>query len=166
MSAQPFSAQPARDPLHDVGHDLRIDDAARDVIEEEERLGALDEDVVHAVVHEILADRVVLLREKGDLELRPDAVDARNEHGALEPSRHLEEAAEISDLRKHFLPPRPPRQRGDLLLRPVRGVDIDARFLVFRACHSLLHAAGSRPIKPARARRGSCRSRSWRPPRR
>ena len=66
-----------------------------DVVEEEERLGALDEDVVDAVVDEVLADGRVLLREAGDLELRADAVRAPDKEHVL--AGGGEEPAEVAD---------------------------------------------------------------------
>ena len=49
----------AFDDLH--GH-IRIEPAGGEVVEEEERLGALDEDVVDAVIDEVDADRAVRRR--------------------------------------------------------------------------------------------------------
>ena len=54
--------------------------AGGEVVEKEERPRALDEDVVDAVVDEILADRVVHAGQERDLELGPDAVRARHQH--------------------------------------------------------------------------------------
>jgi len=112
--------------------------ARGDVVEEEERLGALHEYVVHAVIDEILADRVVPAGEESDLELRSDAVDARDEHRLRHAARHREEPAEVADLGEHLRPPRLARERGDAFFRPVRGVDIDARFTIPRAHPFLL----------------------------
>jgi hypothetical protein len=50
------------------------------VVEEEERLGSADEDVVDAHGHEVHADGVVLAHRLRDLELRPHAVRARHKH--------------------------------------------------------------------------------------
>ena len=59
ISAQPACSQPAAMPLTTVGGDVDVELAAGEVVEEEERLGALHEDVVDAHRHEIDADRVV-----------------------------------------------------------------------------------------------------------
>ena len=66
-----------------------------DVVEEEERFGTLDEDVVDAVVDEVLADGRVLLREAGDLELGAYAVRAPDKEHVL--AGRCEEPAEVAD---------------------------------------------------------------------
>ena len=53
-------AATVRDAGHDVGDDLLDQLAGRDVVEEEERLGALHGDVVDGARDEVDADRVVL----------------------------------------------------------------------------------------------------------
>ena len=57
--------------------DVRRQPAGREVVEEEQRLGALHQDVVDAVVDEIDADRVVPVGQERDLQLGADAVGAR-----------------------------------------------------------------------------------------
>ena len=69
----------ARQPLDDLGDDLRLEPAGRDVVEEEERARPLDQDVVDAVRHQVVADRPVDSRGEGDLELGPDSVAAGDE---------------------------------------------------------------------------------------
>ena len=49
-------------PLDDLLGDVRRQPAGRQIVEEEQRLGALHEDVVDAVIDEIGADRVVARR--------------------------------------------------------------------------------------------------------
>src|SRR5215831_3107449 len=48
------------DAPDDLGRDLHVEPLADVVVEEEQRLRALDQDVVHAHRHEVDADRVVL----------------------------------------------------------------------------------------------------------
>src|SRR6185503_10513551 len=55
----------------------RIERSHRDVVEKEERRGAVHEDVVRRVADEVGANRVVTVREDRDLEFGADAVDAR-----------------------------------------------------------------------------------------
>ena len=55
-------AAAARDAGDDLLGDVRRQPAGREVVEEEQRLGALHEDVVDAVVDEVGADRVVAAR--------------------------------------------------------------------------------------------------------
>ena len=73
--------------------------AGGEVVEEEERRGALHGDVVDAVIDQVRADGVVDAEFEGDLELGADAVGRRDEDGIrklLEVER--EEAAEAADL--------------------------------------------------------------------
>ena len=67
-----------RDPPHDLVDHVLVHLARRQVVEEEERAGSLHEDVVDAVVHETLPDRVVVPGGEGDLELGADSVRARH----------------------------------------------------------------------------------------
>ena len=67
--------------------------ARREIVEEEERLGALHEDVVDAVVDEVLPDGVVAIGEERDLQLRADAVGARDEDRIAKPARLKSEQA-------------------------------------------------------------------------
>ena len=57
-----------------------IDPRRREVVEEEERLGAHRHRVVHAVVDEVGADDLVAIQKPRDLELRADAVGRRDQH--------------------------------------------------------------------------------------
>src|SRR5262245_40787445 len=54
--------------------------ASREVVEKEQRPRALHEDVIHAVIHQIGADRIVAVAEERHLQLRADAVGAGYEH--------------------------------------------------------------------------------------
>ena len=72
--------QAARHALDDVDRHIGRQAAGREVIEKEERLGALNEDVVDAVVDEIGADRIVPVGHERDAQLRAHAVGARHEH--------------------------------------------------------------------------------------
>ena len=53
--------------------------AERDVIEEKQRTSSLHEDVVRAVVHETMPNRVVAPGLDGDLDFRPDAIGTRHQ---------------------------------------------------------------------------------------
>ena len=87
----------------DAGDDrprgLHVELAAGEIVEEEQRLGALDDEVVDAHGDEIDADRGVPAGVDGDLELGADAVvggdqDRIAEAGALE----VEQAAEAAEI--------------------------------------------------------------------
>ena len=67
-----------------------------DVIHEKERLRALDENIVDAVIDDVLTDGVVLVHHRGDLKLGADAVSRRNEDHTLA-GRNLVKAAECAD---------------------------------------------------------------------
>ena len=68
------------DALDDLGGGRDVELAARVVVEEEERLGALREDVVDAHRDEIDADRVVAVELERELQLGADAVGAGDQH--------------------------------------------------------------------------------------
>ena len=112
----------------------------REVIEKEQRLGALDENVVDAVIDEIGADRVVAAGHERDLEFGPDAVGARDEDGVLKPvAVEAEQAAERSDVGQHAGREGRPRQGLDSPHRLVSGVDVDPGLTV-------IHQKSSFPI--------------------
>ncbi len=64
------------DALHHLGRDFVVELAAGEVIEEEERLGALAQHVVHAHGDEIDAHRVMTVQREGKLQLGAEAVGA------------------------------------------------------------------------------------------
>ena len=78
------------------GHDRR--EAARgQIVEKEQGTGALDEDVVDAVIYQIDADRVVHAAHERDFELGAHAVSACDEHRVGHGITEGEQAAEGSD---------------------------------------------------------------------
>ena len=120
-----------RDPADDIGADTRHQLAGGVIVEEEQRLGALDDDVVHAHRHEIDADRVVAAGLDGDLDLGADAVIGRHqdrvgEAGGLQ----VEQPAEPADLGIRPGPAGGAHQRLDRLDHGVARIDIDARIRV------------------------------------
>ena len=76
IKAQPPARQALVKPRRICSKTARLEFLRADVIEKEERPRAEDRDVVDAVIDEIGADGVVPVHRKGDLQLRPDAVDA------------------------------------------------------------------------------------------
>ena len=64
---------------HFLGY-LGIKVAAGEIVEKKKRGCALHCDVVHAVIHEVRADRMVQIHLKGNFELRSHAVCARDQH--------------------------------------------------------------------------------------
>ena len=82
------------------------------------------------MVHEIDAHGVVAVRQERNLELRADAVSARDEHGLLK-SRRLEpkQPAERADVRQHAGRERRSRECADAPHGLVAGVDVYTRAL-------------------------------------
>ena len=97
-----------------------------DVVEEDEGLGAVDEEVVDAHRDQVDADGVVAPGQEGNPELRADAVRRRQEHGVLVAARDAEEPREGADVAQDLRAvrrARPRRQAPDGLLA---GIDVDA----------------------------------------
>ena len=84
--------------------DLRVELAHRDVVEEDDRLGALDHQVVHDHRHAVDADRVVASDLGGQLELGADAVRGGDEDRVLVAVGRLEHAGEAADRAQDFGP--------------------------------------------------------------
>jgi len=61
------------------GGDLRVELADRQIVQEEQRIGSGDQDVVDAMIDQIAADRLVASQRRGDEELRADAVGRTNQ---------------------------------------------------------------------------------------
>ncbi len=114
------------DALDDIGGDADVEPLAREVVEEEQRLGALDEDVVDAHRDEVDADRVVPVEREGELQLGADAVGAGDQHRLAIALRQLDQRAEAADAGQHLGPHRPLRERLDALDQRVAGIDVDA----------------------------------------
>ena len=128
----------------DAAEDVFVERAAEladaDVVEEVDGLRALHGDVVDAVVHDIEADRVVLLHFRGDHELGADAVDAGDEDGfAVARETGLEESAEAADGGEHFGAAGGGETGLDAAEEFSCEVDVDAGFFVGGRS---LHAAG------------------------
>jgi hypothetical protein len=114
------------DALDDGRGRVDVELAAGEVVEEEQRLGALHEDVVHAHRDQILADGVVFVQMKCELQLGAHAVGARHEHGLPVLLRHFEQRAEAADAAEHAVAQRFLRKRLDLVDERVARVDVDA----------------------------------------
>ncbi len=114
------------DPLDDrLGHPL-VELAGREIVEEQQRLRALDDDVVDAHRHEVDPDRVVDPALDGDLHLGADAVVGGDQDRIDEARRlEVEQAAESAELRIRPRPAGRARERLDPVHQPGAGVDID-----------------------------------------
>ena len=111
--------------------DLRIELAAGEIIEEEQRLGALHHHVVHAHRHEVDANRIVQARLGGDLDLGAHAVVGGDQDGIGKSRRfQIEKPAEAAKCRGC---PRPGTRLGERLYslhKRVAGIDVDARLRI------------------------------------
>ena len=102
ISAQPARRQPSAMPATIAASGLDLEPAGGVVVEEEQRLGALHDDVVDAHRHQVDADRVGDARLDRDLELGADAVGAGDQDRVLEARRlEVEQAAEAAQPAHH-----------------------------------------------------------------
>jgi hypothetical protein len=115
----------ARDSLDHFGRDANVEPLADEVIQKEERLGSLDQDVVDAHRDQVDADRVVPVERERKLELRADAVGARDQHRLAVLLRDLYERAEAADSGQDLGAQRAPGERLDRLDERVARIDVD-----------------------------------------
>ena len=147
LAAEQRDAAVAAGRRHPADHrrrHSRVEPAGRQVVEEEERPRALDQDVVDAVVDQVLADRVVAAGGERDLELGADAVRRRHQHRLLEAlGREPEHAAERALVGQHAVGVGRPHQLLDPGQRLVLGVDVHPRIAVRRHAASCPSASAS-----------------------
>ena len=86
-------------------------------------------DIVHAVIHQILPDRVVAAGEKRDLELGAHAVGRGNQHRRLV-ALQKKASAEASNVGQHARRERAPSHFPNRRDSPVGFVDIYASLLI------------------------------------
>ena len=129
ISAQPLRLASPRNPGDHLRRHTGVEFSHREIVEKEKRLRALYRDVVHAVVDQVLADRVVASGGERDLQLGADAIDGTHQH-RLAHFRQRETAAERADVGKNAFGKRGARHLADLADRAVGFIDIDAGVLV------------------------------------
>src|SRR5262249_7489233 len=118
---------------------LDVEPAAREVVEEEQRLGALHDEVVDAHGDEVDADGVVPAGGDGELELGADAVGGGDQDRVtVARSLGVEEGAEAAEAGGRAAAGRGARQRLDRLDQRVAGVDVDAGGFVGPAVYGVL----------------------------
>src|SRR5262249_39602615 len=105
--------------------DLDSQLACRVVVQEEQRLGSLNDDVVGAHRNQIYADRVVMSGIDGKSEFGAHAVRARNQHRLPVAARDLHQGAEAADSREYLGPLRAAHERLDPLDELIASVDVD-----------------------------------------
>ena len=123
----PASAQPAAMPSITRAAASTVEPAGGEVVEEEQRLGALADQVVDAHRHEVDADGVEPAGVDREPELGADPV-GRGDEDRVGVARGLEveERAEAAEPRHHPGPRGARRGRLDPLDERVAGVDVDA----------------------------------------
>ena len=125
----------------DRGGGLRIELAAGEIVEEEQRLGALDHEVVDRHRHQVDADAAVQAGLDRDLDLGADAVGGGDQDRILEAGRlEVEQAAEAADFGIGAGARGGAHHRLDQVDQTVAGVDIDARIRVSEAVFAVGHA--------------------------
>ena len=109
-----------------------------DVVEEKKRPRAEDGDVVDAMIDEIGTDGVVPIHRKGNLQFRPDSIDAADQHW-LAHSREIwcEKTAEAADFAQHFGAVSLANESLDLAFETVPKIDVDSSTGIgfFSFCH-------------------------------
>ena len=137
-------------PRHQVLDLIRLELADGDVVEEEQRLGALGGDVVHAHRHQVDADGGEAARGLGDEGLGAHPVGGGHEHRiAVAALVEGEQPAEPADVAHHLGPEgraHPVLDTGDGL---VAGADAYARSLVCLT-HGFFEGGQAPPRPPPR----------------
>ena len=129
------------DPCDDSGGRVRIELAAGEVVQEEQRLGALHHQIVDRHRHEVDADAVMDAGLDRDLDLGADAVGRRHQNrvgkaGGLE----VEQPAETADFGIGARACRGADQRLDHVDQAIARIDIDTRIRVSQPVFALDHA--------------------------
>jgi hypothetical protein len=123
---------------HGFSH-REIETAAGEVVEEEQRLGALHDEIVDAHGDEIDADGVVPAGGDRQLELGADAVRRGDEKGiAIAGGLRIEDGPEAAERGRGAAARGGPRQRLDRLDQGVAGIDVDSGRLVGEAVYGVL----------------------------
>ena len=101
--------------------------AGSEIIQEEQRLGALNHDVVDTHRHQIDADRVMDSGLDRNFQLCADAIGAGHEDRIGKPRRfQVEQCAEAAEAAHHSWPIRGPRERLDRLHQRIGSLDVHA----------------------------------------
>ena len=133
ISAQPACSQPSAMPRDDRSATVDVQLAGGEVVEEEQRLGALHHHVVDAHGDQVDADGVVPAAVDRQPELGAHAVGAGDQHRLPVALGQLDQGAEAADAAQHLGAQRASHERLDALDQLVAGVDIDAGVAVGEA---------------------------------
>jgi hypothetical protein len=110
------------------GVDIEL--AAGEVVEEEQRFGTEDQDVIDAHRDQILTDRIVSVQLESQAQLGTDAIRAGNQDRLLVALRHFEQRAEAADTAEHAFAQRLLGHRLDTVDKGIARIDIDAGITV------------------------------------
>src|ERR1700722_2765868 len=107
--------------------DSDIEFAGCEVIEKEQRLGALHDYIVDAHRHQIDAHRIVAAGVDREAELGSDSIGSRHQHGFSIPiERYFDQGTESSNSAQHLAAHGTPNVRLDSFHEFLAGVDIDS----------------------------------------
>ena len=130
-----------RDARDDGRRGLGIELAAGKIVQKEQRLGALDDEVIDRHRHQIDPDAAVQAGFDGDLELGADPVGGGDQNRVLEARGfQIEQPTEPADLGVRAGPGGCANHRLDEIDQTVAGVDIDARVRVSEPVFAVGHA--------------------------
>ena len=127
-------------PAHERAHDRRVEPVGGDVVEERDRGRGEDADVVDAVVDEVATGTLGPAPVDREVELRADAVHARDEQRLAIPGRERERTPERSEPGVDEVGARALDELADALLRRFRRVEVDAGARVRRRRGHAAHA--------------------------
>ena len=148
--ARVLLAGPRDAPNHGGDH-VPLQVARGEIVQEEERPGPLHQDVVHAMVDEAAAHRVVPLRGERHLQLGAHAVGARYEDRVRHPGGNGVEAAERPESGQGVSVAGSLQKGGQGTLGAVGRVQIDAGVLVCQRVFHFDQVVPSRGIVPTLA---------------
>jgi len=114
------------DAAHDRRGGVDVQLAGGEVVQEEQRLGALHQHVVHAHGDQVDADRVVAAQLLCQLQLRANAIRTRHQHRLAVLAGEVEQRPEPAQATHHLGPEAALHQRFDALDQFIARVDVDA----------------------------------------
>ena len=118
------------DAFNHVGSAGDVEFAAGEIVEEEQRLRALNQNIVDAHGDEVDADGVVFVPVEGEFELGAHAVSAADKDGIFVFFADFDQCAEAAQITQHFGTHGAFGKRFDVFDQLVAGVNIDASVAV------------------------------------
>ena len=142
-------ASPGDSLDHDLGR-RQLEPAHGQIVQEQDRLRALDEHVVGAHRHQVDSDRLVARGLDGQPELGADSVRRGDEHRVAVPiHRELEERRESAHPAEHPGPIRAARDGPDPVDEPVAPVDVDAGVAITEGGRARIAHVALHPVQPS-----------------